>query len=753
MARKVKTPMGVLALTLYKISIQSILLKDIELTVVRSTTDTAHTLTQSSTRSAMPTTQRRREAKQRAKERKQKESLRIQGEAVRRLRDQLALGRLAICVGSGVTLYSAPSQFHRLSWWGLMANALDYFEDQAGRLSRETINKADLVAAREVLEKSSQTDADREDVTNRIQKLLSSRLDLESTWLRGQFKNLYRDYVDQHSILDALKALQEQGAMLLTTNYDDLLEKHCKLDALDASDPNGLVSYRRGSMEAIFHPHGYWRNPNHVVLSAEQYWRVKENQNIQETLQHILGTKTVLFVGCGGGLSDPNFGPLIQWAGEKNLGTGTSHYILLQRAEENPVTQLPLIHLRCESFDDISRFLIDLISPSERREGLVSEVSDKRERRKIHEWLAPVDQSGFLNDMLNLQGPSRFDQHVTMQEDVWKLSQTSRTRVKGKDGMGKTMFCASVIQNTLKTCRLGTHNRFRDSLAYFFGVTYSPYEKSTEQVDYSFSMFLRTVISHLCPPFYVFAPLRALYMECTRHHPARLPTNAELETVFFQILTELDKPTKPKRGVPKTQGKIYMVIDEVEALPTNIRSEYSRFIKTLAGKKTEHFHLLVTAEDSLSIGAAPADRPRRLNTGKKHGLMDLDGLTHALNTNPTTWHEIELGLGSIDTALLEYVRDRLRHDSVFEGFWNIQSWAVQEIHSKAQSLRWVYWQLDKLGQIGASANLKDDELKWAITEALNDNSIHEDEEGGSEHHDDSAATDASRSNKRLKTDD
>lgn len=63
-----------------------------------------------------------------------------------------------------------------------MANALDYFEDQATVLSQQTVNKADISSARNILYKNAPTDADREDVTNRIQKLLSNRVDLETTW-------------------------------------------------------------------------------------------------------------------------------------------------------------------------------------------------------------------------------------------------------------------------------------------------------------------------------------------------------------------------------------------------------------------------------------------------------------------------------------------------------------------------------------------------------------------------------------------
>ena len=71
------------------------------------------------TNKTIDTRQQRREAKKREQERKQSESTRIQDESMRILREQLKLGRLAICVGSGVTLYSASTQTSRLSWWGL----------------------------------------------------------------------------------------------------------------------------------------------------------------------------------------------------------------------------------------------------------------------------------------------------------------------------------------------------------------------------------------------------------------------------------------------------------------------------------------------------------------------------------------------------------------------------------------------------------------------------------------------------------
>lgn len=151
--------------------------------------------------------------------------------------------------------------------------------------------------------------------------------------------------MDQPAILDSLKKLHKNGATFITTNYDDVLEKHLDMAHFDKSDPHALIEYQRGSLDAVFHPHGHWRNGDNIILSAQDYWGVKGDSEVQETLRHVLATKTVLFVGCGSGLSDPNFGKLLDWIGDKHKRRGATHYLLLRRGEQNPVAQLPLNHV------------------------------------------------------------------------------------------------------------------------------------------------------------------------------------------------------------------------------------------------------------------------------------------------------------------------------------------------------------------------------------------------------------------------
>jgi hypothetical protein len=61
--------------------------------------------------------------------------------------------------------------------------------------------------------------------------ILSSQLKqhrLFPTWLESVFGSLSRE-IRHLALLDALIALHKRGAILLTTNYDNVLEKHYRL--------------------------------------------------------------------------------------------------------------------------------------------------------------------------------------------------------------------------------------------------------------------------------------------------------------------------------------------------------------------------------------------------------------------------------------------------------------------------------------------------------------------------------------------
>ncbi|KAK2471874.1 hypothetical protein H9L39_16557 [Fusarium oxysporum f. sp. albedinis] len=299
----------------------------------------------------------------------ERETQRQQAEAVDNLRDILKKRNLAICVGSGVTLYSVSTETKpRLTWTGLVNNGFDYLERELPDFYQQ--QKKAFERARELLDDDKATAGDLIEAASKLNSFFQSHPGKLADWLSHQFEKLPH-YVNSPAVLESLKKLHRNGALLMTTNYDGLMEKHCDLSPLDSSDKDKLMEFNRRLCDGVFHPHGYWKNPKHIVLDAIDYYKVRHDDGVQETLRNIFTERTILFVGCGGGLADPNFGELLKWLGEKQKNIGSSHYILLPKDELNPMPQLPLKHVRCEGYDAIGPWLENLLDQSERSDRVV----------------------------------------------------------------------------------------------------------------------------------------------------------------------------------------------------------------------------------------------------------------------------------------------------------------------------------------------------------------------------------------------
>ena len=259
-----------------------------------------------------------------------------QRDSIAALRYELGQKNLIICVGSGVTLSStktADGILQRLTWSGLIRHGLDYHRNHIVRNSRESpdgilnwllggdifgyisriFEMRKIQNAKALLDKKPPRVRDFLTAAGVVTRLLK-RDGRFNTWLRVVFENLYGN-VNHPAILESLKKLHKNGAMLTTTNYDDLIEKHCKLSPLDRTRENDLKEFIRSprNRDGVFHPHGYWEHHETVVLDTDDYKLVKEDNVIQTILYNLLIAKTVLFVGSGGGLDDPNFGDLLNW--------------------------------------------------------------------------------------------------------------------------------------------------------------------------------------------------------------------------------------------------------------------------------------------------------------------------------------------------------------------------------------------------------------------------------------------------------
>jgi hypothetical protein len=264
-----------------------------------------------------------------------------------------------IIVGAGVTLSATADvsgrPLPRLTWTGLIRNGLDYLvTDGYGEASNQRTEEAYAAL-------------DYSDTNNLLYaaKILKEQLVQQRqfpTWLRTVFGSL--DHEVRHpAVLKALKALREKGAKLLTTNYDDLLEKFCDLPRIGRSNQDDVLKFKGRDLDGIFHVHGSYQDPDEVVLDTRDYYQVRNSDEVQSTLKAFLEHYTILFVGCGSGLEDPNFEGLLKWASERQKSIPNKHCLLIRNGDA--LNYAPLIRLKYgNNYMDLAPYLNKLLDDS-----------------------------------------------------------------------------------------------------------------------------------------------------------------------------------------------------------------------------------------------------------------------------------------------------------------------------------------------------------------------------------------------------
>ena len=176
-------------------------------------------------------------------------------------------------------------------------------------------------------------------------------------WLRTMFESLK---VVDPAVIKALAALD---LPLLTTNYDDLIEKATGLQYVTWKDSRHVARVGRKDDRRVLHLHGHWDAPESLVLGIRSYETVKSSEHTQAIMRALAMTNSLLFVGCGEeGLNDPNFGNFLSWldAVETTAGVEHRHYRLVTRKDSfTPRGRLfPIIY--GESHVDLPPFLARL---------------------------------------------------------------------------------------------------------------------------------------------------------------------------------------------------------------------------------------------------------------------------------------------------------------------------------------------------------------------------------------------------------
>ena len=141
-----------------------------------------------------------------------------------------------------------------------------------------------------------------------------------------------------------LQAFYQKGATLLTTKYDDLSEKQCSLCHIGRSNKDEILQFKRGDLGGVFYVHGSYYDPHEVVLDTTDYYKAQNTDEVQNLLKTFLEFKTILFVGCGSGLEDPNFSALLKLASERQENIPNRHCLLIRDGDN--LNQRIVVRLR-----------------------------------------------------------------------------------------------------------------------------------------------------------------------------------------------------------------------------------------------------------------------------------------------------------------------------------------------------------------------------------------------------------------------
>ena len=122
--------------------------------------------------------------------------------------------------------------------------------------------------------------------------------------------------------------------VLATLNYDNLLEDATSRRAVTWLKADEVQEVIQGVVtDAVLHLHGWFREPESVVLGLSSYLSVKDHPHAKAVLELFTIGKTLLFVGCGETVRDPNLTRLIEWGSKALREVSPRHYLLCRASE------------------------------------------------------------------------------------------------------------------------------------------------------------------------------------------------------------------------------------------------------------------------------------------------------------------------------------------------------------------------------------------------------------------------------------
>lgn len=240
---------------------------------------------------------------------------------------------LLLVIGTGVSAAVAPGIPALCSWRGCIEAVIEAAEQL------EVLHPGDVAEFRRKVTK----DRDLLVVAHDLIRKMSPRTgDAKPSFFQDCLMEVFDDlepHIQNPLVLQAILGLMERGTLVLTTNYDNLLElfgqqQRRPMQSLDLKDKSKVLQWARGHIRyGVLHIHGLYTDPCGMVLDPSGYKDVTQDPEVMEVLQDLYRTRSFLFVGCGETLRDQIFQALFLYS-VPNKGE-LEHYMLVLRDSED----------------------------------------------------------------------------------------------------------------------------------------------------------------------------------------------------------------------------------------------------------------------------------------------------------------------------------------------------------------------------------------------------------------------------------
>ncbi|MBI4854885.1 MAG: SIR2 family protein [Acidobacteria bacterium] len=239
------------------------------------------------------------------------------------LKKTIAEKKAIIFVGTGVSI-SATNNADVASWQGLLKHGAERCEQLNQNLPSgwkgRVLDGIKSSYMRELLAAAEQIEGELKDL--------------------GEYDRWLKETVGGLKALNksTINAIKDLDLPIITTNYDNLLEEVTGLREITWKDERKIAPFFQGEELGIFHLHGHWDHPESVILGIKTYQNILNNDITQLFMRALQLGKSLLFIGFGAGLEDPNFKQFLEH-GRTTLFSAQHRHFRLAKSDQVADTQ------------------------------------------------------------------------------------------------------------------------------------------------------------------------------------------------------------------------------------------------------------------------------------------------------------------------------------------------------------------------------------------------------------------------------